>query len=109
MAEDNLEIEPAALKELRDSGADIQLVDVRDAWECEICALPGSIDIPMTRIPDQIGQLSSERPVVVVCHSGMRSLQAATWLRHNGLPGARSLRGGLDAWAAEIDPAMARY
>ncbi len=109
MAEDNLEIEPAALKQLRDSGADIQLVDVRDDWEREVCALPGSIDIPMMRIPNQIGQLSAERPMVLFCHSGMRSLQAATWLRHNGFPGARSLRGGLDAWAAEIDPAMARY
>ncbi len=109
MAEDNIEIEPAALKELRDSGADLQLVDVRDDWEREVCALPGSIDIPMMRIPDQIGQLSAEQPVVVFCHSGMRSLQVVTWLRHNGFPGARSLRGGLDAWAVEIDPAMARY
>ena len=109
MAGDNQEIEPAALKELRDSGADIQLVDVRDDWERDVCALPGSIDIAMMRIPNQIGQLSPERPVVVVCHSGMRSLQVVTWLRHNGFPDARSLRGGLDAWAAEIDPAMARY
>jgi rhodanese-related sulfurtransferase len=109
MAEDGIEIEPAALKEILDSGADLQLVDVRDDWERAICALPGSIHIPMMRIPDQIGQLSPERPVAVVCHSGMRSLQAANWMRHNGFPGAHSLRGGLDAWAAEIDPAMARY
>ena len=109
MTEDSLEIAPVALKELRESGTDIQLVDVRDDWEREVCALSGSIDIPMIQIPHQAGQLSPGRPVVVVCHSGMRSLQAATWLRHNGFPGARSLRGGLDAWAAEIDPAMARY
>jgi rhodanese-related sulfurtransferase len=109
MTEDNLEIEPAALKELRDSGADLQLVDVRDDWERAVCALPGSVDIPMMGIPNQISQLSTEQPVVVVCHSGMRSLQAANWMRDNGFPGARSLRGGLDAWAAEIDPTMARY
>lgn len=109
MADDSLEIEPLALKKLLDSGADLQLIDVRDDWEREICALPGSIDIPMMRIPNQVGQLSPERPVVVVCHSGMRSLQAANWMRHNGAADARSLRGGLDAWAAEIDPAMARY
>ena len=109
MADDSIEIDPAALKELLNSGADLQLVDVREDWEREICSLPGSIDIPMMQIPNQISQLMSEPPVVVVCHSGMRSLQAANWMRHNGFPGALSLRGGLDAWAAEIDPAMARY
>ena len=50
-ADENLEIDTDTLRELRGSGDDLQLVDIRDAWELEICSLSGTIDIPMARLP----------------------------------------------------------
>ena len=108
-ANDSLDIEPEALRGLLDSGADIQVVDVRDEWELAVCRLADTIDIPMMQIPNRLDQLTPERPVVVICHFGGRSTQVAAWLRQQGFADATSLRGGVDAWALEIDDALARY
>jgi rhodanese-related sulfurtransferase len=109
MTSDSLEIDPQGLDALRSSGADIQILDVREDWELTICALPDCIEIPMMQIPGQTGQLSADKPLVVICHHGQRSLQVVTWLRDNGFANALSLRGGLEDWATTIDPAMKRY
>jgi rhodanese-related sulfurtransferase len=109
MTSEGLEIEPRALEDLRASGAEVQILDVREDWEVAVCALPGSIDIPMMQIPGRVGELSPDTPVVALCHHGQRSLQAVNWLRQNGFADALSLRGGIEAWATEVDPTMARY
>jgi rhodanese-related sulfurtransferase len=109
MTDDSLEIDPQGLETLRSADAEIQILDVREDWELAVCALPGCIEIPMVEIPGQTGQLSADKPLVVICHHGQRSLQVVTWLRHNGFADALSLRGGLEAWATTIDPTMARY
>ena len=54
-------------------------------------------------------RMSIISPVVVLCHHGMRSMQVAAWLRHQGFAGAVSVSGGIDAWARQIDPTLARY
>lgn len=56
-----------------------------------------------------LDRLDPDRPVVALCHHGMRSLRVAAFLRQNGFAQAVSLAGGIDAWARQIDPAMARY
>lgn len=109
MTSHTLEIEPQGLDTLRSAGADIQIIDVREDWELAVCALSGCIKIPMMQIPGQTGQMSADKPLVVVCHHGQRSLQVVTWLRDNGFANALSLRGGLEAWATTIDPTMERY
>lgn len=109
MTSDGLEIEPRALEDLRTTGAKVQILDVREDWELAVCALPGTIDIPMTQIPGQVDRLSPDTPVVALCHHGQRSLQVVAWLRQNGFADALSLRGGIEAWATEIDRSMARY
>ncbi len=109
LTDDNLEIEAETLRELRDSGDHIQLVDIRDDWERKICSLSGTIDIPMPRLPNELDRLSPDTPVIVLCHHGMRSMQAAAWLRQQGFAGAVSVSGGIDAWARQIDPTLARY
>ncbi|HCN79444.1 MAG TPA: hypothetical protein DIT13_19955, partial [Verrucomicrobiales bacterium] len=47
--------------------------------------------------------------LIIYCHHGMRSQRAAAWLRQHGFRNAQSMRGGIDAWADLIDPAMPRY
>jgi rhodanese-related sulfurtransferase len=53
--------------------------------------------------------LPQDKPLVVVCHHGMRSMQAVMWLRSQGFQNAVNLRGGIDAWARQIEPRMATY
>ncbi len=85
------------------------LLDVRESWETDICAIEGSLKIPLGTLPQNVGRLPQEEPLVVVCHHGARSLQAVMWLRAQGFDNAVNLRGGIDTWARTIDPAMATY
>jgi sulfur-carrier protein adenylyltransferase/sulfurtransferase len=85
---------------------DVLLLDVREPWEAELVSLPGSQLMPLGSLDP--AALDATRPVVVVCHHGIRSRQARDRLRAAGID-ATSLRGGIDAWAAELDPGMTRY
>jgi adenylyltransferase/sulfurtransferase len=91
------------------SGTVPQLVDVREGWEWEIARIDGSLLIPLGELGDRVRELDPARPVVTVCHHGIRSLTARELLVAAGFRSVRSLAGGLDAWAVEIDPEMARY
>ena len=90
-------------------GAKPVLLDVREGWEINICALPAAVHIPMGQIPARIGELSHEQEMVVVCHHGVRSLRVAHFLESRGFSKLYNLQGGVDAWAREIDPAMHTY
>ena len=56
-----------------------------------------------------VGDVDPDERIVVICHHGVRSLNVANWLRNQGFEQAQSLRGGIDAWSRDVDPAMARY
>lgn len=103
-------IEPRALAQ-RLAGDDPPLVlDVREPWEIAICRIEGSRNIPMGEVPAARDLLERSDPVVVVCHHGMRSAQVCQYLSARGVVGAvANLAGGIDAWAREVDPSMARY
>jgi adenylyltransferase/sulfurtransferase len=98
-----------ALAEELEGEAPPQVVDVREPHELAIAALPGATHIPLGELPGRLGELDSRRPIVTVCHRGVRSLRAAEVLGAAGFARVRSLEGGIDAWAAERDPEMARY
>jgi rhodanese-related sulfurtransferase len=104
-----LEIDPLALADRRRDGAELQLLDVREPWERELCSIAGSLHIPLAEIVDRAHELSSASPIIVYCHHGARSLQAVLWLRQQGFAAATNLSGGIDAWADMVEPAMARY
>ncbi len=87
----------------------LAVLDVREPWEVEICRLPDSINIPLALLPGQLGTLPRHGTLVVLCHHGMRSEQAAHWLRANGVANAVNLTGGIDAWARLVDPSMRIY
>jgi rhodanese-related sulfurtransferase len=84
------------------------LVDVRDAWERDICSIAGAHNLPMTELAARGEELPRERDLVLVCHSGMRSAMAARWLAARGYR-THNLAGGVDAWALTVDPSMRRY
>ena len=97
------------LKNLFDSGSkDFELLDVRETNETIICKLEQAIHIPMMSIPKRLNDLNPKKNIIVMCHSGVRSLQVCLFLNQNGY-NATNLSGGIDAWANEIDPTMKRY
>ena len=87
----------------------ILLLDVREDDEVAICALPNHVHIPMNLIPLRHNELPDEHLIVVYCHHGIRSLQVAMYLAHVGFENVINLKGGIEAWAAQIDPTIARY
>jgi len=101
------EIEPQQLRNLLASGG-VTLIDVREPWEAEICSIAGGTSLPMGSLPQRLQDIPSERPVALYCHHGVRSLLAAQFLASHGFD-ALSLAGGIERWAADVEPGMARY
>src|ERR1700679_2597529 len=82
-----------------------RLIDGREPWEFETARIEGSELIPMGDIPARAHQeLDPDEHLVVLCHHGMRSMNVTVWLRNQGFEQAQSLRGGIEAWSAEVDP-----
>jgi molybdopterin/thiamine biosynthesis adenylyltransferase/rhodanese-related sulfurtransferase len=108
-AEVSLEIEARALDAELRAGKRLLLVDVREPFEWEICRVPGSLLMPLGEVPRRFSELDPGAAVVTVCHTGVRSLDAARFLRSRGIANVRSLRGGVAAWAERVDPSMAKY
>lgn len=104
---------PQQLASWLESSAEQQAVpvvlDVREDWEAKICRLPDSLHIPMQQIPARLAELDPQRPIVCVCHHGMRSMQVASFLQHHGIREVYNLTGGIDAWAREVDASCATY
>ncbi len=98
------------LKEQLDKKSDnLVVLDVREPWECNICALPDARTIPMREIPARAAELPKDADIVVVCHHGIRSQQVANYLERLGFTKLNNLVGGINAWAREIDPKMQTY
>ncbi len=85
------------------------VVDVREPWEVERCHIDGARAIPLRELPAKAAELPPDRELVLVCHHGGRSAQAALWLARNGFTRVHNLEGGVDAWAVTVDPRMPRY
>ena len=85
------------------------LLDVREPWEYEKVRLEQSKHIPLREIPARFGEIDAGADVVVICHHGGRSIQAAMFLDKQGYTRVRNLAGGVDAWARQVDPAMPVY
>jgi rhodanese-related sulfurtransferase len=103
------EISPADASTLLKTSA-ARLIDVREPWEFATAQIEGSVLIPMGEVPARAHQeLDPEEHLVVLCHHGMRSMNVTVWLRNQGFERVQSLRGGIDAWSAEVDPTVPRY
>ena len=109
MTDTPAEITVQELDAWRREGREFAVLDVREAWEIEICRLGGALLIPLQALPDRLGEVPSDRPLVVLCHHGMRSFQAVAWLQRAGRGNAVNLAGGIDAWARAIEPSMEIY
>jgi rhodanese-related sulfurtransferase len=87
-----------------------RLIDVREPWEFETAHIDGSILMPMGEVAARAHQeLEPEERLMVLCHHGIRSMNVTAWLREQGFEQTQSVRGGIDAWSAEVDAAVKRY
>jgi len=105
-----VEISVAELQRERGAkGDDLILVDVREPHEWEIAHIEGARLIPLSQLPDRLNELDGHAEIVTHCHHGARSLKALEILKGAGYGKVRSLAGGIDAWAEQVEPGMARY
>lgn len=105
---DDLTIEPRQVHAMMTSGEKFVLLDCREPWEYETAHIDGATLIPMREIPQKLGEIPKDQTVVVYCHAGIRSFNAASWLQQQGVK-ALSMNGGIDLWSREIDPKVPRY
>jgi len=85
------------------------LVDVREPFEYEICNIPGSKLIPLGELPARLSELDSADDIVLHCKVGGRSAKALKVLQEAGFRKLSNLRGGITAWADEVDPSVPKY
>lgn len=102
------EITVSELKDLRENKIDHQLIDVRESHELEICDI-GAEHIPMGDVMDNLDKISKTKKVVIHCRSGARSGAICQALETQGFNNVYNLKGGIIAWANEIDPSLTKY
>lgn len=85
------------------------LLDVREQAEWDLVHLPDGILLTDALLEEILTGWSPETFIVCYCHHGVRSLNAAAFLAQRGFENVSSMRGGIDAWALEIDPTLPRY
>ena len=105
-----IEVSVAEAKRLRDAAPDrTVIVDVREPFELDICKISGAEHIPMRQIPEQLDALPKDKHLLILCHAGGRSRRVTEFLRARGFDAVSNIAGGIDGWAQEIEPGMARY
>jgi rhodanese-related sulfurtransferase len=104
-------IDVQEVRQLMEQQTDLLLLDCRTAEEQALVRLDNAKWIPMDDLEHRVGELAGERErhIVVYCHHDPRSMMVSDWLRTKGFPRVQYMRGGIDAWARQIDPSLPRY
>ncbi len=89
------------------------VLDVREPWELERASIQPALctlkAMPMASIPLRLAELDPDAPIAVLCHHGVRSMQVAHFLVHNGFSNVANIAGGIAAWSSEVDNAVPQY
>ncbi|WP_181349484.1 rhodanese-like domain-containing protein [Thalassobacillus sp. CUG 92003] len=95
------EITPEKLEEMLDNNQDIHVIDVRENEEVAQGMIPTATHIPLGHVPEAAPDLDKDKEYVMVCRSGKRSMNAATYLKENGFNNVNNLAGGMLDWSGE--------
>jgi len=105
---DDLEISPEEAAALMKQGK-VTMIDVRTPEEYEIARIEGCRLVDQAMAKEIVDSWPKNTPIVTVCHHGVRSLDAAVYLRRQGFEETRSMKGGIEAWSTTVDPSVPRY
>jgi len=97
------------LKNRIDQEEKLFLLDVREPNEFQYGHIANSVLIPLNQIPNRLNELDMQQEIIVICHHGMRSQQAANYLAQSGFKNISNLTGGIDAWSCNCDNSVRRY
>jgi rhodanese-related sulfurtransferase len=100
---------PAEVHAARQTPDPPLLLDVRTPAEHRLAAIDGALLIPMDALATRLDELDPERPIIVMCHHGYRSLNVAHYLATRGFDDVANLAGGIERWSREVDPSVPRY
>jgi len=103
------EIEPSDLARRLKAGDRIRLIDVREPHELQISRLEGAELIPLGLLASRMHELDSAQEIVLFCSAGSRSARALELLAGAGFRKIKNLRGGINAWARQVDPTLPVY
>jgi adenylyltransferase/sulfurtransferase len=103
------DITPKQLDSQLKSGTPLCLVDVREPHELEISHIDGTLNIPLEQLAGRSSELNTQDEIVLICKAGVRSTRALHILLGEGFSKLRNLKGGLNAWAREVDPSQPIY
>jgi adenylyltransferase/sulfurtransferase len=106
---ENLEIEPKELATKMENGENFKLIDVREPHELKISEIPEAELIPLGSLASRMHELDSSDEIVLFCKSGTRSARALELLSGAGFRKLKNLKGGINAWAREVDESQPVY
>jgi len=102
------EIDVVELKKRAENNFSFTLLDVREPHEVEFAKIEPHVHIPMGMLPVRHEEMDKGKPIVVMCHTGVRSAQVCQYLEPLGY-NVTNLKGGIDAWSALVDLTVPRY
>lgn len=100
---------PAEVKALLERDPSVLLLDIRESYELLFSRLEGAAHIPLSEMDARWREIPPDRPVIVFCHHGIRSVRLIARLQAQGRHNLINLEGGIDAWSREVDPSVPRY
>jgi adenylyltransferase/sulfurtransferase len=103
------DITPRALQDRIARGDDIDLIDVREPFEWEICRIAGARLVPLGTVPEALGTFDKSREIALYCKGGVRSRKAAATLLEAGFTRVLNVEGGILRWADDVDPTLPKY
>jgi rhodanese-related sulfurtransferase len=105
----DMEITPAQTAELMKTSNDVKFLDVRTPEEYAIARIEGCVLVDQQLAQNILESWPKDTHIVTICHHGVRSLNAASFLRANGFDNTQSMSGGIEAWSLIVDPSVPRY
>lgn len=103
------EILPTELVKLLKQNPCFKILDVREEWELKMGSLPNALPLQPKLLDEILTEWEKDTPVILYCHFGIRSLDAAAFLADRGFTKVSILKGGIDAWSDTVDPSIPKY
>ena len=94
---------------MQKKGDPFTLLDIREKWENDLVTIEGSQFVTMEEVPSKLSEFEQDKPMIIYCHTGVRSAAVAAYLLNQGFLDVKSMVGGIHAWALQVDPTLPTY